>query len=201
MALSHIFSLTPLWKPQPSNNDDKSDVQMDGPAPGYPEFSVEDLVAQGKLLLASSGKEFLKPSGILSSAAEVSKARKEAMSRLGLEFLDDVADDLNLEKELADEDGDVPMDSAGPSIKSDNNTPAGSSPMDVSAPSPPASRSGSVTPAVDNDEPEGDPNAMSAREKNRLKRKRKQGTAFVHAPPTQATGSKYTAAPGATGTK
>ncbi|KIY66070.1 SNF2 chromatin remodeling protein [Cylindrobasidium torrendii FP15055 ss-10] len=202
VALSHIFSLTPLWKPRPSESDDKDDVQMDGPAPSYPEFSVEDLVAQGKLLLASSGKEFLKPSGILSSAAEVSKARKEAMSRLGLEFLDDVADDLDLEKELADEDGDVPMDPAtGPGVKSDTNTPIGSSPMDVSVPSPPASRSGSVTPAVDNDEPEGDPSAMSAREKNRLKRKRKQGTAFVHAPPTQATGSKYTAAPGASGTK
>ena len=51
-------------------------------------------------LLASSGKEFLKPAGIFKNAAEVRKARKAAMGRLGLDFLDDVADgdEMDLDK-------------------------------------------------------------------------------------------------------
>ena len=67
--------------------------------PTFSNFSVQELILQGKLLLASSGKEFVKPTGILSSAAEVKKARKEAMGRLGLEFLD--GDDMDLDKEFA----------------------------------------------------------------------------------------------------
>ena len=43
---------------------------------------------KGTLLLASSGKEFQKPTGILSSSTEVKKAPREAMGRLGLDFLE-----------------------------------------------------------------------------------------------------------------
>lgn len=67
---------------------------------------------RGTLLLASSGKEFTKPTRILASSMEVKKARKEAMGRLGLDFLESVggADDIDIEKELIDEDGDVEME-------------------------------------------------------------------------------------------
>ncbi|KAF9049234.1 SNF2 superfamily chromatin remodeling protein [Hymenopellis radicata] len=189
-ALSHIFSLTPLWTPN-TLEDDKSDVHMSLPEPGYTNFSVQDLITQGKLLLASSGKEFQRPSGILSSAAEVKKARKEAMGRLGLDFLDNVADEIDLDKELADEDGDIEMESAPPtSGKTENLAPP--SPMDVCVPSPNSggdSRSGSVTPSADTPTAEVDLSALSARERNRLKRKRKPGN------------TKYAAAPAPAGNK
>ncbi len=62
-------------------------------------------------LLASSGKEYIQPSGIFQNTAEVKKARKAAMNRVGLDFLD-VADDdeMDLNKELAAGD-DLDVDS------------------------------------------------------------------------------------------
>lgn len=168
------------------------------PIPEYPTFSVQELVVQGKLLLASSGKEFIKPT-ILASSAEVKKARKEAMGRLGLDFLDDVADDIDLEKELADEEEDLDVDME---LKQEEPT----SPQ-VSRPptrgvseglKADTSRTRSSTPAehspTTSSTPDIDP-AMSARERNRLKRKNRDGnSAFVTGPPPQATGSKYKAA-------
>ncbi|KAJ7349156.1 SNF2 superfamily chromatin remodeling protein [Mycena albidolilacea] len=212
VALSQIFSLVPLWQPEskPSADDE---AEQSFPAPEFPVFSVQELISQGKLLLASSGKEFVKPAGILASPAEVKKARKAAMSRLGLDFLDE--DDLEIEKELADEmDVDIEADPEVP-VKSedDNNDPDfAPSPMDVEpkqtlpkreSPSAPTTRS--VTPADPSptttnpsDATATDLGALSARERNRLKRKRKPGnTAFVAAPPPQSAGAKYTPAPAA----
>ncbi|KAK0225219.1 SNF2 superfamily chromatin remodeling protein [Armillaria nabsnona] len=213
VALSHIFSLTPLWRPHNDESQTKPaiDIQLSLPAPDYPSFSVKDLILQGKLLLASSGKEFQRPTGILSSAAEVKKARKEAMGRLGLEFLDNVADELDLDKELTaemDHDGDAEME-APPMTANDLLSPTVSS-IDVSAPSPNAvtqdsdSRSGSMTPADPSPTsascPDVEMTTLSARERNRLKRKRKPGNAaFVTAPPPQSAGSKYTPASSAAG--
>lgn len=183
------------------------------PAPEFPNFSVQELISQGNLLLASSGKEFVKPTGILASSAEVKKARKEAMGRLGLDFLDNVADELDLEKELATDaegDGDVNMDRA--SVKMEESTEP-SSPMDVCPPELKAKRerspTRSITPAAPSPSassgpsaPEVDLAALSARERNRLKRKRKPGnSAFVAAPPPQASGAKYNAAPAGSSNK
>ncbi|KAK0458447.1 SNF2 superfamily chromatin remodeling protein [Desarmillaria tabescens] len=196
VALSHIFSLTPLWRPYNDESQSKPviDTQLSLPAPEYPNFSVKELILQGKLLLASSGKEFQRPTGILSSAAEVKKARKEAMGRLGLEFLDN-----ELTSEI-DHEGDVEME-VPPMAASDLLSPTVPS-MDVSAPSPNAvtqesdSRSGSMTPADPSPTsascPDVEMSTLSARERNRLKRKRKPGnTAFVTAPPPQSAGAKY----------
>jgi TATA-binding protein-associated factor len=160
---------------------------------------------QGNLLLASSGKEFIKPAGILSSSAEVKKARKEAMGRLGLEFLDNVADEMDLEKELADEaeTGDIEMEEPAPEHKVEVSS------METCPPVPPIKEEDthritrSVTPTVPSPTtsnapsvPDVDLGAMSARERNRLKRKRKPGnSAFVAAPPPQSSGAKYSAAP------
>lgn len=207
VSLSQIFSLVPVWQPEskPPVTEEQS-----LPAPDFPNFSVQELISQGKLLLASSGKEFVKPAGILASPAEVKKARKAAMSRLGLDFLDE--DDLEIEKELADEmdvdiEGEMDAVPVTVTVKSEENPdpecPPSLSPMDIETKpkrentSPPTTRS--VTPAEQSpttpDAPEADLSALSARERNRLKRKRKPGnTAFV-APPPQSAGSKYTAAP------
>ncbi|TFY68331.1 hypothetical protein EVG20_g3602 [Dentipellis fragilis] len=208
-ALSHIFTLVPLWHPF-ENTDLEAEMQR-GPstssiAPEFPAFSVQELMQKGKLLLASSGKEFAKPTGILSSPAEVKKARKEAMGRIGLDFLDSVgaADDIDLEKELAadaDTEGDVQMSNgASPAEEKPLVMPT---PLDTSSlkrkrePSP-TTRSLSTTPAAPSPtasagpQPGEDLSGLSARERNRMKRKRKQGnTAVVGAPPPQSTGNKY----------
>ncbi|KAF9265748.1 hypothetical protein L218DRAFT_997145 [Marasmius fiardii PR-910] len=190
-ALSQIFSSTPIWQPS-YNPDAMSTDHTSLPTPEYPSFSIEELVLQGKLLLASSGKEFIKPA-VLSSPAEVKKARKEAMGRLGLEFLDDVAEEIDLDKELGadvEEQGDIEMET----VKSEAPpSPSGPCPPLKGEDSGPPSRSatpGPITPS-ESDQPQ-DLGAMSARERNRLKRKRKPGNnAFVAAPPPQAAGAKY----------
>jgi len=163
---------------------------------------------KGVLLLASSGKEFTKPAGILANSAEVKRARKEAMGRLGLDFLDSVgaADDMDIDKELAIEEADTASE-ADLQIKRED--PASSlSPMEVDfnlrkERSPPA-RSHSSTPAVPSPVTPATPvvetadlNALSARERNRLKRKRKVGSsAFVAAPPPppSSAGARYSTA-------
>ncbi|KAF7323127.1 TBP associated factor [Mycena chlorophos] len=211
VALSHVFSLVPLW--QPSDRPELGEEEP-LPPPDFPNFSVQELVTQGKLLLASEGKEFAKPAGMLASPAEVKKARKAAMSRLGLDFLDE--DDLDIEKDLADDmEVDLEADQQPPqTVKAEEDsadTCVPVSPMDVDtkplkqeAGSAPTTRS--ATPAepspVTPVETEPDLSALSARERNRLKRKRKPGnSAFVAAPPPppQAAGSKFT--PAASGNK
>ena len=191
--------MVPLWKP--SHNEDITQFSSDGSLvpPTFSNFSVQELILQGKLLLASSGKEFVKPTGILSSAAEVKKARKEAMGRLGLEFLD--GDDMDLDKEFAadaETDEGVEVDVMIGKVESSVNLVTG--PFNAkqymqdevprsatpNAPSP----SDSTTPSL----PDPDATVLSARERNRLKRKRKLGnSAFVSAQaPPQAVGAKYT---------
>lgn len=167
-------------------------------------------------LLASSGKEFAKPAGIFQNSSEVRKARKEAMSRLGLDFLDVAdGDEMDLDKELATGDIgdpaadsesklniDSPSDEFGPEALNGLSSPGDAKP-DLPATShgqaTPMERVKSTTPGQSEDELAG----MSARERNRLKRKRKLGnSAFVTAPPPQNSGSKYKAtAAGASSSK
>lgn len=161
---------------------------------------------KGTLLLASSGKEFVKPTGILANSSEVKKARKEAMGRLGLDFLDSVGagDDIDLEKELvadAEIDQDVQMED---SVKIEEDIkPVLMTPEHMKVDTPVAGPSKSPTPAASSPAPSVAPPAindtsnLSARERNRLKRKRKPGnSAFVAAPPIpQGSGSKYNATP------
>jgi TATA-binding protein-associated factor len=191
-ALSQIFSSIPVW--EPSGSTDVHMKSLDDPPviPKFPNFSVKDLMERGTRLLASSGKEFVKPSAILANSSEVKKARKEAMSRLGLDFLDGLGgDEMDWEKELAPEV--EPETEAENGVKIEEDTTL--SPPAVS----PTDRSNSSTPipSVAIPEPsEEDLSGLSARERNRLKRKRKAGNAaFVSAPPQQASGSKYIAQP------
>jgi TATA-binding protein-associated factor len=161
----------------------------------------------GKLLLASSGKEFVKPTGIFSNSLEVKKARKEAMGRLGLDFLDTVGgeDDMDLEKELvADVEPDLeidmenslkieehnqPLSPAGVSIRVDVKMERSLSRSDSVPPATPTSSTPTAVSA------NVDESVLSARERNRLKRKRKPGNnAFVAAPPPSGSGSKYNTA-------
>jgi TATA-binding protein-associated factor len=224
-ALSNICSLVPIWRPllqHPLKSDE--DIKMEDatttahplrPAPEFPQFSVQELLQKGTLLLSSSGKEFVKPANLLANPAEVKKARKAAMSRLGLDFLDAVADDddgMDWEKELADEpEVDValaPM--ADIKVEQDNGLvapmpiTAGSSNTTSARPTSASIPSSSSTPAPTGDmQIEEDLAGMSARERNRLKRKRKAGgSAFVAAaPPPSTSNSKYTASLNASGSK
>ncbi|KAG0705295.1 hypothetical protein DFH29DRAFT_1031866 [Suillus ampliporus] len=207
-ALSQIFSLVPVWQPQ--TVDIKPPPDLDTSSPEFPAFSVQELMQKGVLLLASSGKEFSKPTGILANAAEVKRARKEAMGRLGLDFLESVgaADDMDLDKELAVEgetEADRDNDNEISPKREETTTPV-DSPMEVEAPvkrerspPPPLSRPKSTTPAASSPitATEGEClNGLSARERNRLKRKRKPGnSAFVAAPPPPPAGAKYNATP------
>ena len=164
---------------------------------------------KGTLLLASSGKEFIKPNGILSSSSEVKKARKEAMGRLGLDFLYGLGanDDMDFDKELAagsEPDAQVPgeneaaMNVDPPPVSADLSLDVNTK-LKKRSPSP---RSKSTTPVAPSPsvpcvpQPDEDMSGLSARERNRLKRKRKQGnSAFVQAPPpTSSTKFQPTAA-------
>jgi TATA-binding protein-associated factor len=117
------------------------------------------------------------------------------MSRLGLDFLDTVGDELDIEKDLAGDDLDVDMELTPPPPTSEPDIKM----EDASVPSPLEPPSASSTTgqgsssAPSPTEAEIDMSNMSAREMNRLKRKRKLGnSAFVSAPPpTQTNGAKF----------
>lgn len=166
---------------------------------------------KGALLLASSGKEFSKPSGLLANPTEVKRARKEAMNRLGLDFLDSVGatDDMDLDNELIPETGSDVAGDADFDLKKEE-TPVTESPMGIeSGPKKESSpaRSQSSTPAVPSPVTPSIPTectqleGLSARERNRLKRKRKPGnSAFVAAPappppPPSGAGVRYAPVP------
>ena len=70
-ALSQIFTLVPLWHPFQDGSICTAVSLAPYPSPEFPMLSVAELVQKGTLLLASSGKEFIKPNGILSSSNEV----------------------------------------------------------------------------------------------------------------------------------
>lgn len=75
-ALSQIFASIPVW--EPSGCPDVLMKPVDEPPviPEFPNFSVKDLMERGTRLLASSGKEFVKPSAILANSSEVKKSSK-----------------------------------------------------------------------------------------------------------------------------
>jgi len=198
--------LVPVWHPSQEGFTAPAAVSSSVSPPDFPMLSVEELLQKGTLLLASSGKEFFKPNGILSSSTEVKKARKEAMGRLGLDFLDNFGanDDMDLDKELA---AGSEHDAQGPE-ETENNMDLDPPPisvglsLDVAAKPKKRSsspRSKSTTPVAPSPsappipQPGNDLSGLSARERNRLKRKRKQGNAaFVQAPPPTSS-SKFQA--------
>lgn len=198
VALSQIFSLVPVWSPSSAGDAQIQTSLGSLDPPDFPTFSIKDLLEKGNLLLASSGKEFSKPAGILSSAQEVQKARKDAMARLGLGFLETVEDDMDLDKEFA---ADMDLDPTNtPHIANGAESTTASSPMDLcptdmpSRKDPSPSTTRSVTPNLPpaaSALSETESSALSARERNRLKRKRKPGNAAFVAPPPQSTGAKY----------
>jgi TATA-binding protein-associated factor len=199
VALSQIFTLIPIWLPSCERDASipMSNLSESLSPPEFPIFSIQELITQGTLLLASSGKEFVKPAGILSSSHEVKKARKAAMDRLGLGFLEGVEDDMDLDKEFAAE---MEVD-PGCGLEPDTSV---SSPMDLCPPEvqvakAPSPSTRSVTPNLPSPStptvPSESDAILSARERNRLKRKRKPGnSAFVAAPPPQTAGARYSAA-------
>lgn len=198
--------MAPLWTPlKPATDYDHDPID-------FPPFSVEQLLENGNLLLSSSGQEFSKPV-TFGTPAELERARKEAKSRLGLDFLDAGDDDLDngWTQELMEEATDVRMNEnnheqvVSPDSKMDAASPGTDevgSPMSTDAPAHfarpgPLSRQSQQGSSIDNSESSGikgteNDAALSAREKNRLKRKRRHqagGGAFISpaaaAPPSK----------------
>ncbi|CAE6462717.1 unnamed protein product [Rhizoctonia solani] len=130
LALSHICSFLPLWSPSPSNgSSDPMDVDTTEP-PAFPSFDLPSLLTHGKLLLASEGKEYAAPS----HPADLARARKDAMSRLGLDFLQDVGggDDMDWERELAAGETKSEATSNGAFVTATNSAPPGNAQPEAS---------------------------------------------------------------------
>jgi len=211
-ALQHICQLVPAWIPAPAI----SPAIPPPSSPEYPPFSVQSLLESGNLLLSSSGQEFTK-SMTLGTPEEIARSRKEAMSRLGLDFIND-SDNDDWGKELVEEAVDVAMaDDEQRSAQSDDHEMQTEAPVDpATAKSDEESSGKSAEPtstptaaylsrrpfATPHDhvspvplQSPADPDAthmedadapgLSARERNRLKRKRK-GTIgpYMNAPPS-----------------
>jgi len=212
-ALQHICQLVPAWTPTPAVSPDTTPSSP----PEYPHFSVQSLLESGNLLLSSSGQEFTK-SWTLGTPEEIARSRKEAMSRLGLDFLND-SDDDDWGKELVEEAVDVAMaDDEQRIAQPDDHEMQTEAPVDpATAKSDEGSSRMSAEPACTPIVPclpgrppfpalhdhvssvplqvppdpdaihmeDADAPGLSARERNRLKRKRK-GTIgpFMNAPPS-----------------
>ncbi|KAJ1310135.1 hypothetical protein OPQ81_006880 [Rhizoctonia solani] len=191
LALSHICSFLPLWSPSPSNgSSDPMEVDTSEP-PAFPAFDLGSLLSHGKLLLASEGKEYAAPT----HPADLARARKDAMSRLGLDFLQDMGggDDMDWERELAA--GETKPEATSEPTRPSPTPPAPApppAPAVIQAPPPaPAPIQAPVPVPAPAPVQEDDLSGLSARERNRLKRKRKPGngafvTAANSAPPKNA---------------
>ena len=208
-ALSHICQMTPAWTPQTSPAASLT-ASPPTPAPEFPTFDVAQMLKTGTLLLASSGKEYELSS--FSSSNDVARAQKEVMSRLGLGFMDGVGGDtdmdLDLGKELtltpqpmdldSDETKAPPHHPLSPSPADGGDTSSASSPAGgtidlhpIPAPSKSIKRERVKSEAAEDnmsvDIPSDGGAGLSARERNRLKRKLKTGnSAFVAPSPTTA---------------
>jgi TATA-binding protein-associated factor len=207
-ALQHICQLVPAWTPAQAISPHTIPSSLSE----YPHFSVQSLLESGNLLLSSSGQEFTK-SMTLGTPEEIARSRKEAMSRLGLDFLNDGDDDDDDDwgKELVEEAVDVAMvDDEQRPAQSDDHEMQTAAPVDLlttrsDEESSVMSAEPVSTPAAaclsrraqdhispvplqgppELDTEDADAPGLSARERNRLKRKRK-GTigAYMNAPPS-----------------
>ncbi|KAF8321727.1 hypothetical protein DL93DRAFT_2209827, partial [Clavulina sp. PMI_390] len=195
-ALSHICQMTPAWSPQNPPVDSSTDPPI--PAPEFPPFNVTQVLKEGTLLLASSGKEFSEPV-VFGTPAEVARARKEAMNRLGLGFMDAMGDDtddtmLDIDNELSQNPSNTAKAESPELMELDSPAPNSNDlkPHHASSPSklgsspehspmlPPSNHDQSV------DSPSADTPGLSARERNRLKRKLKTGNHAVVTGPSAA---------------
>lgn len=207
--------MTPAWTPQNPPAPDLSSLSISTPqsAPDFPPFNVAQLLKEGTLLLASSGKEYAELVA-LGTPAEVARARKEAMSRLGLGFMDgmdmDGDDGLDLGKELSQSKAESPepmdMDSPSTEIKpnphASSHSPGGTPGELTSSASSPSLSTADLKPTkflkikteiaepaeAAPESPGGDAAGMSARERNRLKRKLKTGNSAFVPPSSKSAG-------------
>lgn len=230
-ALADISRAVGIWDPTstaPSKTIDDAagaQVAVSEEQPGQlslADFDVAKVLAEGALLLSSSGTEYGKLSNL--SAEELAKAQQDALSKLGLGFGpaadSDIGVDVGAELAAGVEDPDVKI-KAEPEVSTSiaspltqrlplpppkfKNDSAGSLKTTMGSISPqqhigsstpgPSSTSKSVSPApiaapakpASSSVEESDPYAgLSAREKNKLKRQRKNeatGGSTVTAPP------------------
>ncbi|KZT56424.1 hypothetical protein CALCODRAFT_435762 [Calocera cornea HHB12733] len=207
-ALSQISCLVPVWSPYEHALPDSESDRISEPP--FPAFSLANVLRGSPLLLASSGEEYGK--GLwLGTPADVERARKEALGRLGLGFLEAVDgewtealvqhEDVKLENGSddrldVDPDYDVAKsDSPARAMHSDIPIKRSPSTLGSSTKFSPATSPGPTSQSlpVDSDiksspspAPEVGAAGLSARELNRLKRKRKPGnTGIVATPPSK----------------
>ncbi|GAA6059472.1 hypothetical protein JCM10212_005411 [Sporobolomyces blumeae] len=198
-ALAHISRAVGIWDPTSTAPSFASgDASAATTASSTPsavltvrDYDLARILAEGTLLLSSSGKEF---SAALSSlsAEELAKAQKEALGKLGLGFgggQDDIGVDVGAELAAAGETAGGPSQpapstsepaaaatllSTRPSLPPPRfkagAPPGPPPPAPAPTPAQPAQPVQPPAPAAD----EADPYAgLSARERNKLKRKRK----------------------------
>ncbi|KAG8931790.1 TATA-binding protein-associated factor mot1 [Tulasnella sp. 418] len=168
-ALCQLCTLVPIWKPNtPRTTPTINHVSTT--APPFPPFSVSDLIGPPHLL-SSTGKEFNK---LPHNGRDAANAKRDAMGKLGLGLLEGFGGDAlagELEKELVDDgDTDVKMEET----KSEQE-------LTTDEPPTPAPTAGKIELKVEAKEESISAQNLSARERNRLKRKRKEGNAFVGA--------------------
>lgn len=210
-ALSHISRAVGVWDPSSTSpSSSSSDNPLDAlaytpnsstPVPDLQSLDVQRLLAEGTLLLASSGNEYAKLAASL-TAEELANAQKDALTNLGLGS-GAGADDLGVDfgAELAAGAGGAPApavaatpvalppprfapSAAGslppPKFKAESSDTASAPTLSTSDAPPPPVASTSTLPRppppplpAPSAEPEDPYAGLSAREKNKLKRKRK----------------------------
>ncbi|KZO97896.1 SNF2 superfamily chromatin remodeling protein [Calocera viscosa TUFC12733] len=197
-ALSQISCLVPVWSPYEHSLPGLENHHTSEPP--FPAFSLANVLRGSRLLLASSGEEYGK--GLwLGTPADVERARKEALGRLGLGFLEavdgewteglvqqeDVKMDTGSEERIDIETDDNLLKSESPTHDMHVDIPVKRSPSTFAsgtkfspATSPgPASLSHSEVKSSPSPAPEVGGASLSARELNRLKRKRKPGNTGI----------------------
>lgn len=203
-ALAAISRAVGIWDPTDSSLSTDPNEQDTKPLLPAPEqlllqlstFNLSKVLADGTLLLSSSGDEYARLSNL--SAEELARAQKDALGKLGLGGAAGgagVADEfgIDMEAELASGVDQFAVKSEGSDLKptgistlppprftNDASTP--SSPSTTTAPTPttkikisvPPLASTSASPAATPvDDEEALYAGMSARERNKMKRKRK----------------------------
>ncbi|GAA6010257.1 hypothetical protein JCM11491_005414 [Sporobolomyces phaffii] len=210
-ALSQVSRSVGIWDPSSTSPSSTSDDEPPSLAPStssqtlsLEHFDLARILAEGTLLLSSSGNEFTSNLSHL-SAEELARAQREALGKLGLGF-GDGADDIGVDvgAELAAGAGTEKGAKNGSKPPSRRESPP-ANPSTITSKSslpPPRFKAGDGSRSLSTSTPSSasplavepeDPYAgLSARERNKLKRKRKaEGKAGVApAPPAPLPAAK-----------
>lgn len=183
-ALSLISKAVGVWDPTdfalpPSDSSDES-TSTSAAAISLSSFNLSHILRDGSLLLASSGSEYAKVSSNLTSE-ELAKAQKDALAKLGLGLgaggggsKDELG--VDFEEELKVEEGGAGGGLPPPHFKPERSLSLSLPPLPSTStststsPLPALPSLSAETPLTEDEDPFA---GLSARERNKLKRKRK----------------------------